>query len=224
MEKYQNNTNWPSVFKMEIPSFLVPLTILVVLPVVFRTIVWNTFSFSYLLWNVLLAFIPLVLSSIALSQPKRGIANKIIFIVCLILWLLFIPNAPYLVTDIIHLGETRAVPVLFDAFLLFSTALLGVITFCLSLEQIEKIILEKFSKIKTSVITTFIILLISFGMYLGRFARFNSWDFFIDHQSLIGHIREVFTQTGEHVFAYTLLFFFFLCFFYLFWKFFKKNN
>jgi len=223
MEK-DTQKKWSSVFNHHLPSFLVSLIVLAVVPIVLRTLVWETTSFFYLLWNILLAFIPLALSTIALLQPRKGVFNKIIFIACLVLWLLFIPNAPYLVTDIIHLGEIKAVPILFDSFLLFATALLGVITFCLSLEQIEKIILEKFSKRKTFFAMTLIILLISFGMYLGRFARFNSWDIFTDHQSLIGHIFGVFTQTEMHVLLYILLFFFFLSLFYTSWKLFKKNN
>ena len=218
------NNNWALVFKKNIPDFLFPLIILSIILIAIRFFLWKTVSFNYLLWNILLAFIPLVLSLIVLFQPKKGIINKIIFIVGLILWLLFIPNAPYLVTDIIHLGEIKAVPVLFDTFLLFNTALLGLVIFCLSLEHIEKIILEKFSKVKTFLMTTFIILLISFGMYLGRFARFNSWDIFTNHQSLFGHIWGVISQTEAHVYLYTLLFFSFLFLSYQFWKLLKKRN
>jgi len=116
------------------------------------------------------------------------------------------------------------VPVLFDTFLLFNTALLGLVIFCLSLEHIEKIILEKFSKRKTFLMTTLIILLISFGMYLCRFARFNSWDIFTNHQSLFGHIWGVISQTEAHVYLYTLLFFSFLFLSYQFWKLLKRND
>ncbi len=223
MEENKNN-NWAPVFKKHIPSFLFPLIILSIILIVLRFFLWKTESFNYLLWNILLAFIPLVLGFIVLSQPKKGIVNKIIFIAGLVLWLLFIPNAPYLVTDIIHLGEIKAVPVLFDTFLLFNTALLGLVIFCLSLEHIEKIILEKFSKRTTFLITTLIILLISFGMYLGRFARFNSWDIFTNHQSLIGHLWGVISQTETHVYLYTLLFFLFLFPSYQFWKLLKRND
>lgn len=223
MEENKNN-NWAPVFKKHIPSFLFPLVILSIVLIALRFFLWKTESFNYLLWNILLAFIPLVLGFIVLSQPKKGIVNKIIFIAGLVLWLLFIPNAPYLVTDIIHLGEIKAVPVLFDTFLLFDTALLGLVIFCLSLEHVEKIILEKFSKGKTFLMTTFIILLISFGMYLGRFARFNSWDIFTNHQSLIGHIWGVISQTEAHVYLYTFLFFSFLFLSYQFWKLLKRND
>jgi uncharacterized membrane protein len=223
MEK-DKQTKWSSVFNYHMPSFWAPLVILIIILVFLRTAVWNTTSFFYLLWNILLALIPFAFSTVALLQPKNGIVNKIIFVACLILWLLFIPNAPYLVTDIIHLGEIKAVPVLFDTFLLFVTASLGVIIFCLSLEQIEKIILEKFSKRKTFFIVTVIIILVSIGVYLGRFARFNSWDIFTDHQSLLGHILGVIIQTETHFVLYTLLFFSFLFSFYFSWKLFKKNN
>jgi len=207
-------------YKVPIPKSIILLTILAVVLNVLRIIIWGKMSFVYILWNIFLAFIPFVISYILLFLLKEKKLNKIIFIIGIILWLLFIPNAPYLITDFIHLGEIRVVPVIFDVFLLFSSASVGLILGFYSLFHIEQIINSKLSRRKTSAVMALIILLISFGIYLGRFLRFNSWDIFINHTSLIKHIWKILSQSAIHleVYLYILLFFFFLYLSYKAWK------
>ena len=69
-----------------------------------------------------------------------------------------------------------------------------------------------------------IIFMISFGVYLGRFLRFNSWDIFINHTSLIKNIWEILSQSATHieVYFYTTLLFSFLFIFYKAWKYSNK--
>lgn len=207
-------------YKIEIPKSIVIITFLAVVLNILRIIIWGKMSFFYILWNIILAFIPFIISAYLLSFLKRGKSNKIILITGTVLWLLFLPNAPYIVTDFIHLGTTKSIPKLYDTFLLFSSATVGMILFFESLSHVEQIIQMKLSKIKTSAIVGVIILMVSFGMYLGRFLRFNSWDIFINHTSLFGHIWEIFSQSTAHVevYAYTILFFVFLFTFYKAWK------
>lgn len=207
-------------YKIIIPRSIIPLTILAVVFNILRVIIWGKFSFIYILWNIFLAFIPFIISSLLLSYSKRDKFNKAIFVLGIFLWLLFIPNAPYIITDFIHLGEIRAVPIIFDTFLLFSSASLGLILGFHSLFHIEQIIKMKYSPKITSAMIGGIIFLISFGIYLGRFLRFNSWDVFINHTSLIKNIWKIFSESSVRVEVclYTLLFFFFLVLFYKSWK------
>jgi uncharacterized membrane protein len=207
-------------YKIIIPKSIIPLTILAVMLSILRIVIWGKFSFAYIIWNILLAFIPFVISSLLLSLSKMEKFNKIIFITGIFFWVIFIPNAPYIVTDFIHLGEIRAVPLIFDVFLLFSSATVGLILGFHSLFHIEQIIKAKYSPRITSIIMSLILLLISFGMYLGRFLRFNSWDIFVNHISLIKNIWKIFSALTSHieVYLYTLLFFFFLILSYKSWK------
>jgi uncharacterized membrane protein len=212
-------------YKIIFPKSVIPLTILAVILNILRVIIWGKFSFIYILWNIFLAFIPFIISSLLLSYTKIDKFKKTIFIIGIFFWLLFIPNAPYIITDFIHLGEIRAVPIIFDTFLLFSSASLGLIIGFHSFFHIEQIIKVKHSPRVTSIIMGLIILLISFGIYLGRFLRFNSWDIFINHTSLIKNIWKIFTISSSRVevFLYTLLFFFFLVLFYKSWKYSNKQ-
>lgn len=207
------------IYKINIPRSIIILTILAIAFNVMRIIIWNKFSFIYILWNIFLAFIPFVISAILLYLSKETRSNKIIFIIGFILWLLFIPNSPYIVTDFIHLGEIRAIPVLYDILLLFSSATVGLLLFFHSLSHIEEIIKTKYQKYTTAIIT-FIIIMISFGIYLGRFLRFNSWDIFINHTSLVKNIWVIIRDAAVHteVYLYTGMFFFFLLVSYNAWK------
>lgn len=210
---------------MNIPKINIPKSILLVASLaivlnVFRIILWGKDSFVYILWNIFLAFVPFVISYILLSLSEEKKLNPIIFTIGFLLWLLFIPNAPYIVTDFVHLGEIRAVPLMYDIMLLFSSACVGLFLFFYSLFHIEQIIKTKYPARKTSMIMGTIILMISFGVYLGRFLRFNSWDVFVNHTVLIKNIWKILSQASTHVevYFYTLLFFLFLTLFYKSWK------
>lgn len=209
-----------NIYKINIPRSVIILTVLAVTLNILRVIIWGKLSFVYILWNILLSFIPFIISFLLLSFLKEGKLNKIIFIIGFILWMLFIPNAPYIITDFIHLGEIRSVPVIYDIFLIFSSASVGLILGFYSFFHIEQIIKTKFSQKTTSLIMGIIILIISFGIYLGRFLRFNSWDVFINHTSLIKNVWKIFSQSTTHmeVYFYTILFFFFLYLSYSAWK------
>lgn len=209
-----------NIYKINIPKSIIILTILAVVLNILRVIIWGKMSFFYILWNIFLAFIPFVISFLLLSLSKEGKLNKVVFIVGFILWMLFIPNAPYIITDFIHLGEIHAVPVLYDILLLFSSASIGLILGFNSLFHIEQIIKTKYPKHITSLLMGIIMIMISFGVYLGRFLRFNSWDIFINHISLVNNIWKIFSQAAIHmeVYIYTGLFFFSLYLSYNAWK------
>ncbi|HJL05106.1 MAG TPA: DUF1361 domain-containing protein [Polyangiaceae bacterium LLY-WYZ-15_(1-7)] len=82
-------------------------------------------GFAFLLWNLALALAPL-----ALALPARGGAPRFVA------WLLFFPNAPYLVTDFVHLGAGDA-PLWFDVGLLAAFAWAGLLAGCVSLERMR---------------------------------------------------------------------------------------
>ncbi len=186
-----------------------------------RIIIWGKISFVYILWNLFLAFIPFLISFIILDLLKRDKLKIIILIIGFLLWLIFIPNAPYLVTDLIHLGESKTIPILFDTILLFSSAFLGMVFFFYSLFHIEEISKKFLSKKWSLVFIIALIILISFGIYLGRFLRFNSWDIFINHYSLLKNVWKIFSENSTkywNVYWFTAMFSFFLFFSYVSWK------
>lgn len=209
-----------NLFNINIPKSAVYFTVFAVIMNILRIVIWGKDSFVYILWNIFLAFIPFIISSFLLFYYKKKKVNNVFLIAGMFLWLIFIPNAPYIITDFVHLGEIRSIPILFDILLIFSSATVGLILGVNSLFHIEQIFNLKYSKMKTSKIMIIIILLISFGVYLGRFLRFNSWDIFVNHTSLINNVWDIFSNpsSSTDVFFYTLLFFSFIVVFYYSWK------
>ena len=217
----KNISNRFNILKIRVPKAILYLAILSSVLSLLRAIIWGKLSFLYILWNLLLAIIPFLFSLIMLELHKKHDLKIPVFIVGFVLWLLFIPNAPYLVTDFIHLGESRVVPVIFDTVLLFSAAFFGMVLFFFSLSHIEELIRSFLPKKWTVAVVLSLIILISFGIYLGRFLRFNSWDVFVNHYSLIKNVWKIFSYeagAGSKVYLFTLMYSFFLFFSYKAWK------
>jgi uncharacterized membrane protein len=197
-----------------------PLDIFIILVVVIilnilRLVIFKSDSFVWLFWNIFLAIIPLAISTYLLWTSDKHRINKIIFVVLAILWLLFIPNAPYIVTDLIHIGEVRAVPVIYDAFLLFGAGWVGIYLWLYSNTQIESLLVKKYSQKITNIIMFLIISLTSFGIYLGRFLRLNSWEIFSDSSYFLKVLHQkLIIKSDPKAYLYLVLFTFFLYGFY----------
>jgi uncharacterized membrane protein len=198
--------------EIKIPKQITSLLILAVVLNILRVLFFGSTAFLYILWNIFLAFIPFIISSILVLHTNKSNISKIFFVAGFILWFLFLPNAPYVITDFIHLGRIHSVPVMFDIFVLFASAWVSLLMGLYSLVNIEKIFLLRFTKKITNIIMVFIILFASFGMYLGRYLRFNSWDFFVSHNFLITSIVKIMKEpnSNENMYAYTALFFVFI--------------
>lgn len=128
-----------------------------------------------LLWNLFLAGLPVffaLLAARALSARK----SKIAFLFTG-LWLLFYPNSAYIITDLVHLEHLPDSIWWFDSLGIFHAALIGLFLGLYSVWVIHTRVLSKM--LSSSYIWPVIVLfmgLSGYGIYLGRFLRFNSWD------------------------------------------------
>ena len=141
----------------------------------------KTLFFGFYVWNTFLALIPIALSSLLLNQKIANLVSFFIFII----WLLFFPNAAYLVTDILHFKERKDVPLWFDLVLVIQASWVGLYCAIISLKHVEIFLGKHFNFKLVFVLISLIILLASYGVYLGRFLRFNSWDFIVQPQVII---------------------------------------
>ncbi len=156
------------------------LVVLLILSAFFSSMLLIRFSvtgsirYSFLVWNLLLAWIPALVSlwfALRLNKKAKGF-HALAFVV----WLSFLPNTFYLVTDLIHIKPTVEISILFDAVLLFGFACIG---FALGLCSLGVMHVWLFRRAKGKVVALCIgcvILLVSFAIYLGRYLRWNSWD------------------------------------------------
>src|SRR5687767_1093924 len=98
----------------------------------FRTLwTWNM-DYAFLIWNLGLATMPLIFSAVFVQLQHRFAR-----VIALPLWLLFLPNAPYILTDFIHLRHLTSAPIWLDILLLFSCSITGLVFACYSVAQIH---------------------------------------------------------------------------------------
>jgi uncharacterized membrane protein len=161
-----------------------------------RFIYTGKYAFIFLVWNLFLAWIPFAISELF---KKIVNADKWKQIIVFVTWLLFFPNALYIVTDLIHLEQETSVPKWYDAVLLFSSSAIGVIMAFVSLLRIEKFLAYKFSHRLVELIVFTILFLGSFGVYLGRFLRWNSWDIISNPLGLMSSIGQRFVFPLQHI-------------------------
>ncbi|MBL0145046.1 MAG: DUF1361 domain-containing protein [Chitinophagaceae bacterium] len=159
--------------------------------------VWYTNSMLYVFlgWNIFLAFIPYWISGLLRKTNYPNWMKGIFFGT----WLLFFPNALYIITDLIHLKRETIVPVWFDATIIFSSAILGLIVAFISLYRVEEFLRLKLNRNKINIAIPFLLFLGSFGVYLGRFLRWNSWDILQNPIGLISTITNRFIFPLQHL-------------------------
>jgi uncharacterized membrane protein len=129
---------------------------------------------GFLLFNLLLAAIPLGLAVLASHAHQAGHARLAALL--LAAGLLFLPNAPYVVSDLIHVRARPGVPLWYDAALFGSAALAGVVLGVAALREARGTLRAMVGDRATFVLLAFATLASGFGIYLGRFVRLNSWD------------------------------------------------
>ncbi|WP_343641187.1 DUF1361 domain-containing protein [Chryseobacterium sp.] len=161
----------PSRFKINV--LLIMMTIFCFSLSAFRYYISDTKVFLFLNWNLFLAWIPLLLSSFVLAFNIR---SKISLVFIIIIWILFFPNSPYILTDLFHLRARNSIPVWYDLIVILSFAWTGLICGFISLNDIEKKLSYYGKKNSINGIIVFFLFMSSFGVYLGRFLRWNSWD------------------------------------------------
>ena len=183
---------------MEVKKTTQTLFIISIIAVIFdlaRLDIWGTSNLLYLIWNLFLAWVPYIIS---LWFVKKDMSvNR--FIPLFLIWLLFFPNAPYLVTDVLHVAASSPVLLWYDSLLFFFFGWIGLFLGILSLFRVHQYLKEHLNYLLSELSVLGICFISSFGMYLGRFERWNSWDVFISPLVFMRHVFSLsinITQAG----------------------------
>jgi len=124
-------------------------------------------------WNLILATVPLLCSSVMLRTARQN--RWWLTSLLLVIWLLFLPNAPYILTDLFHFQTRQTVPEWIDLAVLLTFAGAGLMLCYLSLTDVQTLVQRKLgAKIGWAVACT-ALMLCGVGIYLGRYLRLNSW-------------------------------------------------
>jgi uncharacterized membrane protein len=166
-----------------------------------RIIATRSLVYLFLPWNLLLAFIPYGITR-WMTRNVSIIENKFKLIIALTAWLLFIPNSFYIITDFYHLSHFRAAPQWFDLLLIFSFAWNGILCGIISLSRVESVISVIRGKGFSILLVFLVMWLCAFGVYIGRFLRYNSWDVITDPVSLAGEIGGMLIHPFENAYAW----------------------
>ena len=169
-----------------------------------------------LIWNLFLAWIPFILAYIAHAVSWRRIWLYLVIPFVTFLWLIFFPNAPYMLTDLQDLSRTAAgAPLWYDVIIVvwcsWTAMLLGVV----SLYLMQDIVQRTFGRFIGWVFVFAISALSSFGIYIGRFVRLNSWDILQNPAETAMNILGLVIDPSRRLAAFTFLYAFFFLFVYL---------
>jgi uncharacterized membrane protein len=128
--------------------------------------------FTFMWWNLFLAWLPLLFALLAVRLWRQ----PFLLLIPALFWLLFLPNAPYMVTDLMHLNWRADAPLWFDVIMLFSFAITGILLGFTSLALMHGLIRRLAGALAGWLFVGISLGLTSFGVYIGRFLRWNSWD------------------------------------------------
>jgi uncharacterized membrane protein len=140
-----------------------------------RVVHSGSLSFVFLVWNLFLAGVP-ALAALAFVRAAEKRSPALVQAAWFALWLMFLPNAPYIVTDFMHLRPRPLVPLWYDVAILASCAGTGLLLAYSSLADVQSVMARKFSQLVGWLLAAAALVLSGFGIYLGRVLRWNSWD------------------------------------------------
>jgi uncharacterized membrane protein len=144
--------------------------------VVARILWTGNLHYAFLVWNLFLAWVPLVFALLAQDKYRGSSGHDWNFVGLATAWLLFVPNAPYIFTDLIHLTTRYYTHFWVDMVLVLSCALTGLVLGFLSLYLMQGMVSRRLGRIAGWLFVAGVAGLSSFGVCLGRFLRLNSWD------------------------------------------------
>jgi len=188
--------NFNFLKKAEIPLLLALMSCFCFALSLVRAYISSTPVYLFLNWNLFLSIIPWTVSHALVN--KKNLKNKFIKLIMFMAWLLFFPNSLYILTDLFHLRWDSGFPIWFDFILITSFAWTGFVFGLVSLLNIEKFLSEIWVMNIVNIILTLLLFLGSYGVYIGRYLRWNSWDIIVQPISLMCDIKNELTDPWAH--------------------------
>ncbi len=181
---------------------VIGLNVYAIALVILRAVVYRVTLYRPMLWNIFLSMVPifvLLLGSLtgAIATQFDPLAGRVLWVISMLLWLLMLPNASYLITELnfSHRSDDDPVPLWYDIILVISLAMSGVVNTVVNVLVVHVMAaivvfgdsMAAITRPASWVAVGVVLLLLGFGMYLGRYLRLNSWD--VKHP--IGFLRRI---------------------------------
>jgi uncharacterized membrane protein len=182
-----------------------------------RVLYGQSWNYSNLVWNLFLAWIPYAFSILAILLHLAFPKHWWMLLGPGVIWLIFFPNAPYIVTDFLHLDHRPPIPLWYDIGLLATFAWTGCFLAIASLRTMQYLVRKFLGPVVSWLFAGGALALCGLGIYLGRFGRWNSWDLFFQPNEILIDIliRLANPFNNLRFFVFTIMFTTFLTVLYL---------
>jgi uncharacterized membrane protein len=190
---------------------------------VFSVVIWRvraefsgTGRYAFLIWNLFLAWIPFIIAYFTYTLLLNRKWIYVVIPIAAFFWLIFFPNAPYILTDFQHLSFSSSdLPVWYDVMMLIWFAFTGLLLGMVSLFLMQEIIRREFGRWVGWTFVALVASLTSAGVYMGRFLRWNSWDILSNPTGLALYTFERVQNPSLQAIGFTGLFAAFFLFLYI---------
>ncbi len=159
----------------------------------------KSFFYTALVWNLFLAWIPMAFAFVVYRAHARGDRPTVLLALCVVAWFFFFPNAPYIVTDFVHLKHYPPVPLWYDLLMIASFAWTGLCLGYLSLYLMQEIARARLGRWPSWVFVVAMLFSGSVGIYMGRFLRWNSWNVLNNPKGLVRGSLQIVEDTGSQL-------------------------
>lgn len=171
--------------------------------VILRILTSRNINYAFLIWNLFLAWLPLILALLVRERCANGEQRGWKTSSLVVLWLLLFPNAPYILTDLVHLTTQFYPHFWVDMVLILLCAVTGLFLGFVSLYVMQSVMANKFGAAKSWLFVSCVSGLSGVGVYIGRFLRLNSWDMFLRPATFYHRMDNWMTESVLHLTTYT---------------------
>lgn len=154
--------------------------------------------YYFMLWNLFLAWLPLLFAVLLMRRLAKTKWLEPICVGYTALWLAFLPNSFYVITDLIHLQSTGEINILFDTVMFSSFIFNACVAGFLSVYLVHHQILKRWANVDSHFLIGLVFLLCGYAIYLGRSLRWNSWDLFVYPTGILFDVSEGFINPLGH--------------------------
>lgn len=158
----------------------------------------HSLAFSYLIWNLVLAWVPLILSSRLIYVLAYKLWSSWEAMGLSFLWLLFLPNSFYMISDFIHLQTAPTNNIVYYAVAFTSLIYTAVALGFISLYMVHKEFLKRYSSMTVNIFIAVILAICSSAIYIGRDLRWNSWDILTNPGGVVFDISDRLIHVSDY--------------------------
>lgn len=171
-----------------------------------RIAVTHSWRYSFLVWNLVLAWLPLLMAWLLVRRLDKESWRSGLNILLVVLWLGFLPNSFYIISDFVHLTSTGEIGLLYDIVLFTSFVFNGLVSGFASIFLLHRQFLKQLDERRSTILIGLVITSCAFAIYLGRYLRWNTWDVLVNPAGLLFDVSDRIINPAAHPQAFVTTF------------------